>query len=699
MWILYGLGLAVVSRARLAAQRGRGDAASGRRRDREAPEAAREGPRRLAPVPVARASSATSSCTSRSWRCASSAWRRTCSRRRRGRRASSGATRASGGAARSPARRCATASPPSTRACCSRRGACSSTASATSPTAASAACRRSSAGGFDLHARASGAARRRARAAPGRRPAACPTWSPCTAPTCTSTSAWAAPSSAAPRTCSASPAAVMANSSAVAGLLAGVVAPERLTRGAQRHHRPRARGRAGGRLPARRAARPHGRLPDRAQGHRATLIAAAGAARAARAAASTSRSSATARCAARSRRRPRPQGVADRVHFLGRVPHARVLALMARARPLRPAQLGRGVRPRLHRGDGPGHARDRRPGRGARGLHRRRRERLPRAGSRRPTRWRVSSRACSTTPRRRRPSAKPASAAALELSWERNAQLTLGRVPSRSLADGDLKGHSMRFDRFLEGRRAAATPPWSSRSRGRTASTSSATSPPTASRCSPLDADPRALGLRSRLAAGMVCPDPHVGRGGLHRRSSSTSAARLPQQRRPLPHARPVHLADLPPRRAARALVHHPLLALGRRCSGCTTSAPRWRRPGASAWTRRRPCSSTPARTSSAAPTRSASRPSSSRSSRSPSSCASAATCSRSVARRARSASTTRCDDCGTLMLQDIVPGGDEELYTLGSYLDARVAAAGAVHRPQAAPAPAAGSATSAWPA
>ena len=31
-----------------------------------------------------------------------------------------------------------------------------------------------------------------------------------------------------------------------------------------------------------------------------------------------------------------------------------------------------------------------------------------------------------------------------------------------------------------------------------------------------------------------------------------------------------------------------------------------------------------------------------------------------------------KVDDCGTLMLQDIVPGGDEELYTLGSYLDAR---------------------------
>ncbi len=31
-----------------------------------------------------------------------------------------------------------------------------------------------------------------------------------------------------------------------------------------------------------------------------------------------------------------------------------------------------------------------------------------------------------------------------------------------------------------------------------------------------------------------------------------------------------------------------------------------------------------------------------------------------------------KVSDCGTLMLQDIVPGGDEQLYTLGSYLDAR---------------------------
>jgi D-aspartate ligase len=31
-----------------------------------------------------------------------------------------------------------------------------------------------------------------------------------------------------------------------------------------------------------------------------------------------------------------------------------------------------------------------------------------------------------------------------------------------------------------------------------------------------------------------------------------------------------------------------------------------------------------------------------------------------------------RVDDCGTLMLQEIVPGGDDELYTVGSYLDAQ---------------------------
>lgn len=32
----------------------------------------------------------------------------------------------------------------------------------------------------------------------------------------------------------------------------------------------------------------------------------------------------------------------------------------------------------------------------------------------------------------------------------------------------------------------------------------------------------------------------------------------------------------------------------------------------------------------------------------------------------------SRVQGCGTMMLQDIIPGGDEELYTVGSYLDAR---------------------------
>lgn len=31
-----------------------------------------------------------------------------------------------------------------------------------------------------------------------------------------------------------------------------------------------------------------------------------------------------------------------------------------------------------------------------------------------------------------------------------------------------------------------------------------------------------------------------------------------------------------------------------------------------------------------------------------------------------------RCDDCGTLMLQEVIPGGDEELFTVGSTLDAQ---------------------------
>ena len=53
--------------------------------------------------------------------------------------------------------------------------------------------------------------------------------------------------------------------------------------------------------------------------------------------------------------------------------------------------------------------------------------------------------------------------------------------------------------------------------------------------------------------------------------------------------------------------------------------------------------------------------------------------------------------DCGTLMLQEIVPGGDEELYTWVRTWT-RSPAAGAVHRAQAAPAPAALRPRAAWP-
>ena len=77
-----------------------------------------------------------------------------------------------------------------------------------------------------------------------------------------------------------------------------------------------------------------------------------------------------------------------------------------------------------------------------------------------------------------------------------------------------------------------------------------------------LDANERALGLRSRLAAGMVCPDPRGGRGGLRlvpRGPRPATAA----QGRPLPDPRPVHLADLPARGTPGPLLLHPVLPLG----------------------------------------------------------------------------------------------------------------------------------------
>ena len=186
-----------------------------------------------------------------------------------------------------------------------------------------------------------------------------------------------------------------------------------------------------------------------------------------------------------------------------------------------------------------------------------------------------------------------------------------------------------------------------------------------------LDANARALGLRSRLAAGHGLPRPGAGRGGLRLvpRGPRQAAA---EQGRPLPDARPVHLAHLAPRRAPRAVLLHPVLPLGD-----DAAAPRQACPDGGGLARGRGHAEDGLRRLRRRPRarrlrRSGSPASSSRSSRWRSRPASAATCSRSAPPTSCARSTRKVDDCGTLMLQDIVPGGDEELYTLGSYLDAQ---------------------------
>ena len=180
------------------------------------------------------------------------------------------------------------------------------------------------------HPRAPGAAGRRARAAPRRRPARALGRHRARRRRLPALPHGRRRGAARQGACSAPPTRVMANSSAVAGLLDGVVAPEKLTRRAQRHDRSRRDGRAGGRLPARRAARADRRLPDRAQGHprpdrgpRALLRREGRTVHLAVAGDGPLRGALEAQAA--------EEGVADTVHFLGRVPHARVLALMARA--------------------------------------------------------------------------------------------------------------------------------------------------------------------------------------------------------------------------------------------------------------------------------------------------------------------------------------------------------------------------------
>ena len=137
------------------------------------------------------------------------------------------------------------------------------------------------------------------------------------------------------------------------------------------------------------------------------------------------------------------------------------------------------------------------------------------------------------------------------------------------------------------------------------------------------DANPRALGLHSRLAAGVVCPDPQV--------DEEAFIGFLEQ------------VGPRLPRRAVLFPTHDqyiwPISKHAKRLE-------RWYRIPFSRWETmkrlhdKREQLETTSRT---APTRSASRRSSSRSSRSPSRRASAATCSRSARATSSCASTTRC--------------------------------------------------------
>ena len=283
-------------------------------------------------------------------------------------------------------------------------------------------------------------------------------------------------------------------------------------------------------------------------------------------------------------------------------PHRRVLELMARADALRAAELGRGVRARLHRGDDSGHPGRRLPRRGPRGLRRRRRERLPRAGAR-PRGAGEYRRGVRETPMRPAAVGEAGRAAAAELTWERNARLTLavyGRRCARSRGEG-------RSDRTH-----ADTPPWSP--------LEPRPLPPPAERRPPAvvlqvsyanglgvirdlaaarRAGPRPRRRPARHSASLALrrrhglPRPARRRGGLHRSSSRSSAAASPSGAPSSSHARRVHLAALAPRRAASSPGSSSPSRAGTPWSGSTTSASRSRRRGGSASTRRGPSSST----------------------------------------------------------------------------------------------------------
>ena len=198
---------------------------------------------------------------------------------------------------------------------------------------------------------------------------------------------------------------VMANSSAVAGLLDGVVAPDKLTvvlngtTGLGATVEP-----ADDYLPGEPLVLTVGYLIER-KGIR-DLIAALGRLR---------RQGRTVHLAVAGdgplRGALEEQAAQEGVAETGPLPRPRAARARAGAHGARaaggPPELGRGVRARLHGGDGAGHARGRRQGRGSGGLHRRRRERLPLPGSLARRAGEYHRGGAGPTPRRRRKSAKP----------------------------------------------------------------------------------------------------------------------------------------------------------------------------------------------------------------------------------------------------------------------------------------------------
>ena len=331
-------------------------------------------------------------------------------------------------------------------------------------------------------------------------------------------------------------------------------------------------------------------------------------------------------------------GVADAVHFLGRVPHARVLALMARANVFAlpswdeafglvyteamaqatPVIAGKGEGPEDFIEDGvSGYLAPVRDAGALAGI-------IAGVLDDPATAAAVGEAGQAAAPR-------------LELGAQRAAHA--GRL-REGPGLGVLKGPPCASTSSSKQPNSAIRR-WCCRSPGPTASTSSATSPPRMSRCSP-STPTREPSVCARGLPPASCAPTRA----RTRRASSPSSRSWGRACRgaPCSSRRTTSTSGRSPatRNAWRPGTSSRSPA-GRRCGVCTTNASSWRPPGASASASRRPSSWTTTTTSPAAPTRSAFRRSSSRSTRWPSRSASAGTCSRSARATSSCASTTRC--------------------------------------------------------